>query len=268
MRTWATDLSGIGPTLAPGRTMANFFSLELENGRISRPPYKPYVVADSLAEPPWFPSDGPHTRSLEKRQATRKNSNRYTGIQDLAIGQYARYRAKFIMAGDLADAWGGSGGLVGQLNHLANVLDMSITDYPGTAATYGRRIRAMAQKTDPKRSSITDYFDLLSNVKADVKGAAVRDFETRAELAMKDKEKRVADNERGKAKKKNKDWESKGYGKKKDESDKPAEAPPAKRKWTKEESTAWNKKKAEATAEAKPKAKAETGTKKNAQESK
>ena len=169
------------------------------------------------------------------------------------------------MAGDSAGERGGFAGLSGQLSHLPNVLDMSIAGHPGTAVTYGRLIDAMAQKTSPKRSSITDYFGLLSN--ANVKGAVVIDFETMAELEKKDKEKRVADNERGKAKN-NRGWESMGYGKKQDESDKPTEAPPAKRKWTKEEWAARNKKEAESTTEAKPKANAETDTKKNDQESK
>ena len=58
--TWPTDLSGIASVLAPGQVRANFFSLELEKGRIAWPPFKPYLFADSLAEPPWFPSGGPH----------------------------------------------------------------------------------------------------------------------------------------------------------------------------------------------------------------
>ena len=151
-----------------------------------------------MAEPPWFPSDEPHTQSLEKRQAAQKIFNRYTGSQDLAIGQFALYREKFTMAGDLTDDRGGFRGLVGQLNQLAIVLDMSITDHPGIAATYDRRIHALIQKTSMKRSSITDYFDVLSNVNAEVKAAAVRDFESRAETAKKEKEKRIAELEKGK----------------------------------------------------------------------
>ena len=267
MRDWSAGLSVLSPVLPPDQAMANFFSLELEKGRIARPPYKPYVVAESLAEPPWFPADETRARSSEKWQASQKNFNRYTGSQDLAIGQFALYRMKFIMAGDLADARGGFGGLVGQLNHLANVLDMSITDHPGIAATYGRRIRALIQKTALKRSSITDYFDLLSNVNAEMKEEAVRDFESRAETARKEKGKRITELEKERAKK-NKDWKGKGKGKKEEESDKTEEAPVAQRKCTKEEWTAWNKKKAEAAAEAKPKAKTETDSKKVAQGSK
>ena len=159
------------------------------------------------------------------------------------------------------------GGLVGQLNHLAIVLDMSITDRPGIAVTYDHRIHAMIQKAALRRSAIADYFEILSSVRAETKNAAVRDFEARAETAKKEKEKRLADIEREKAKKTKENWKGKGAGEKADEADKPAESPQGKRKWTKEEWTTWNKKKAGATVEAKPKAKAETDAKK-AQESK
>ena len=172
------------------------------------------------------------------------------------------------MAGCLTDAWGGFGGLVGHLSRLANVLDLSIADPPGIAVTYDRRIHALIQKAALKRSPITDYFGILGNANADVKGAAIRDFETRAETAKIEKGKRVADNEREKAKRIKDNWNGKGFGKKSDEAEKAAEATPAMKKWTKEERTTWNKKKAEATAEAKPKAKAETDTRKVAQEPK
>ena len=140
--------------------------------------------------------------------------------------------------GDLADARGGFGGLVGQLNHLANVLDMSITDHPGIAVTYDHRIHALIQKAALKRSSVADYFEILSNANADVEGAAIRDFETRAETSKKEKEKRVSDNEREKDKEIKGNWKGEGFGKKTDEAEKAAEATLVKKKWSKEEWTA------------------------------
>ena len=100
------------------------------------------------------------------------------------------------MAGDLADACGGFGGLYGQLNHLANVLDMAITDHPGIALTYDSRAHALIQNTALKRSSITDYFDLFSNVIDDVKAALGMDFESRYDATRKEKEKRMAEQEK------------------------------------------------------------------------
>ena len=74
------------------------------------------------------------------------------------------------MTGDLADTWGEYGGLVGRRNRMADVLDMSIADHPGVAATFGRQIRAPIQKTDPKPSPITDYRDLMGDANSDVNG--------------------------------------------------------------------------------------------------
>ena len=74
------------------------------------PPVNPYVVSDSLAERPWFPSGESRNRSLKKRQASQKDFDLYTGSQDLEIGQCSLYRMRFILAGtrrahgaDLAD---------------------------------------------------------------------------------------------------------------------------------------------------------------------
>ena len=48
----AADLSRIGGCLTPDQEMANFFSADLEKGRMARPPYCPYVVSDSQAVRP------------------------------------------------------------------------------------------------------------------------------------------------------------------------------------------------------------------------
>ena len=63
---------------------------------------------------------------------------------------------------------------------------MAITGRPGIAATYGLRRRAPTRKKALKRCSPTDFFGLLSSIGSDIKGAAMRDFETRAGLAKKE----------------------------------------------------------------------------------
>ena len=208
MGQWATDLSGIPGILMPDQEMANFSSVDLEKGRVARTPFAPYEVADSIASNPWLPADEPHARSREKWRATQKGFNRYTGSQDLAIGQYALYRVRFILDGDLTDARGEFGGLVAQFSHLALVLDLSITDHAGIAVTYDRLIHQLIHKTDPKRSSTTDYFALLITINADVKSDVIRDFEARAETIKKEKEKVRNEADKEKAKK-TKDWDNK-----------------------------------------------------------
>ena len=105
--------------------------------------------------------------------------------------------------------------MVAQRGHLSIVLDLSITDHAGIAATYGRRIHQLIQKTALKRSPNTDYFALLSAPNSDVKAAAIRDFDALSEAIKKEKEKSNLDAVREKAKKskdRNKKW-----GKKKEE---------------------------------------------------
>ena len=63
MRTWSADLATITGPLHTEQDMANFFSGELERGRLSRPPYTPYVATDSLAFYPWHPPGEPHTKT-------------------------------------------------------------------------------------------------------------------------------------------------------------------------------------------------------------
>ena len=183
----ASDFSRILGILVHGREMDNFFSTELANGRIPRPPCAQYAVADSMAGHPWLPADETRGRSLGKRMATQQEFNRYAGPHDLAIGKYALYRIRYIIAGDLTDAWGELGGLAAQINHPSIVWDLSITDHAGIAATYGRRIHQMIRKTAPKRPPNTDYFDIMRTLNSDVEAAAIRGLDVRSEALRKEK---------------------------------------------------------------------------------
>ena len=63
MRTWASDLSTITGPLRPDQDTAIFFPGEMGRGRLSRPPYAPYVITDSIARYPWLPSGEPHAKA-------------------------------------------------------------------------------------------------------------------------------------------------------------------------------------------------------------
>lgn len=209
--------------------MANFFSAELERGRVARPPYAPYLVADSLAAAPWLPSDETHARALDKWQSAQRTFRRHTGNQDLPIGQYALYRLRFIIAGDLTDAWAEFGGITAQLNHLAVVLGLPITDHAGIAVTYDFRLRRAAQKLAKNWPPRTDYFEFLTSVDKDIRADELRGSEARPgelkkekqkEKAVKEKETKTTDNAQGK---------KKGEGR-------------WKRKWAPEDWAEWNAK--------------------------
>ena len=63
MRTWSADLSTITGPLRPEKDNADFFSGELERGRLSPLPYIPCVATDSLARYHWLPSGEPHAKA-------------------------------------------------------------------------------------------------------------------------------------------------------------------------------------------------------------
>ena len=75
-----------------------------------------------------------------------KSFNRSAGDQGLSMSQYVLYPMRFSLSGDLTDAWSDFGGLAARLDLIALVTDMSITDHPGIAITYGRRIHRHIQK--------------------------------------------------------------------------------------------------------------------------
>ena len=139
-------LSRIGVCVEPDHGMVNFPSAQLEFGRTARPPMSPYVVTDSLGIYHWLLADVAHSMALGKWRSGEKSPNRFKGDQDLSMSQYVLYRILFALAGDLTDAWVDFGGLVARLDLIALVTDMSITDHPGIAITYGRRIHRHIQK--------------------------------------------------------------------------------------------------------------------------
>ena len=90
------------------------------------------------------------------------------------------------------------GGSVAQFSHFAIVLDLSITGHAGIAADYDHRVRQMIQKAALTRSPNTDYFALLRTLSSDVRAAAIRDFDVRAESINKGEAKVEADKEKAK----------------------------------------------------------------------
>ena len=140
----------------------------------------------------------------ENQRAFRRN----TGNQDRNLGQFVLYRLRFLLAGDLAGAWADYGGTVAQINHLAVVLDLSITDHPGIAVTYDHRMHRKVHRIAKTRSTRTGYFELLSNLNKEVRTDVIRDFEARADAQKKEKEKEKA----GKEKEKEKEPKKKGGG--------------------------------------------------------
>ena len=90
--------------------------------------------------------------------------------------------------------------MVGQLNQLAIVIEMSITDHAGIAITYDQRIHKEIRKIASKRSSNADYLEFLSNINADIRAGVMRDFEAQADAVKAEKEReRIAKEKEKKA---------------------------------------------------------------------
>ena len=96
----------------------------------------------------------------------------------------------------LSRAWADFGGIAAQINNLSHVIELSITDHPGIAITYDYRLRLMIRKLAHRRAVAADYFDFLPNAQPDIRNAAPRDFENKAESSRKDKEKQKTAKER------------------------------------------------------------------------
>ena len=91
---------------------------------------------------------------------------------------------------------------------------MSITDRAGIAIAFDYRDHQHIRKLARKRPNAADYFSILSTAQADIKAAAMRDFELNADLQ---KEKEKEKNEKEKEKKdttKGKGEGNKGKGEK------------------------------------------------------
>ena len=109
---------------------------EIERDRTDRPPFAPYVFPGSLAEAPWLPTDDPKRRALDRWATSQLTHRRYVGNQDLSTWRFVLYRMRFIVAGDLTGDWADFGWIGPQINPLATVLSMPITDHPDIALAY------------------------------------------------------------------------------------------------------------------------------------
>ena len=251
MRDWAVSLPGITGILQPEQEMANRFPTELERGRTSRPPYTPYVTVDTLNSFPWMPPGEPHRKALDRWKAIQVTFHRNTGGQYLSLGQYALYRVKYILAGDLASAWSEYGGLTAQINNMANVLEISIEDNAGVSITYDYRILQHIRKLAHRRATNTDYIDILSTTQPDIRAAVTRDIEAAAEASRKAKETEKATKEKGKERP---NWRERAPGK--GATGRETDSAPDKdtgrkgKRWAEEDWAAWRKKMDESKAEA------------------
>ena len=128
------SLAGLSARWRPGQSMANYFSAETYRASCIAPAYVPYPVPD-LTKRPWAPNDPEQDRALNSRQSKMR------GLRighPLNMQSIVYFRARCILAGDLANAFDSFGGLVAQFNLLGAVLRLAIVESPYIAIEYDR----------------------------------------------------------------------------------------------------------------------------------
>ena len=153
---------------------------------MGRPPFAPYVVADSLEVNPWLPADEPRARSLENRRAEQKGFNRYTGSGIYRSGNTIS-RIRYIADGDLAGDWGRVRQISCAIQPSRESTGLGYYGSIGYRGDLGPPDTPTAQKTALKRSVRADYFALPTTLNTDVKAASIRDLDNRTESIKKEK---------------------------------------------------------------------------------
>ena len=72
-------------------------------------------------------------------------------------------------------------------NNVSHIIEMSIMGDPVGASKYDYRMLHMIKKLARRRVVDTDYFDFLRYAQSGSRTAALRDFETKADAARKEK---------------------------------------------------------------------------------
>ena len=109
MNKWAPSFTTLAGILVADQEMVNRFTIELARGLNETPTYTPFVTGD-LSGDPWLPTEPSFARAHDgwkKMQASHKRPNE----QPMSIQLYTLTYLRFVLAGDLAKAWGEFGGL-------------------------------------------------------------------------------------------------------------------------------------------------------------
>ena len=107
MERWKPPPRDLTGHFKPSQELCNQFPLEIAKGKLLSHPVFPYAVPD-LSKKPWALQETSHKTALWNWQKLQKSHKR-PGCQALSINQWFLYNLRYIMAGDLAEAWAPSG---------------------------------------------------------------------------------------------------------------------------------------------------------------
>ena len=182
MRRWAASLSGLTAFLEPGRKMANISTNEMAIAQKKDPPYAAFVTPKPH-ERPWCVDLPSHERHNKARKESVPHKSK-DSPQQVSIQAWLLYMLRFVVVGDLLDAWSSFGGLSAQLSHLSIALHLATVGNVTLSIMYDSEVRAQIQRLARLRDEDTDFERLLTEENAEIKQRLKNDWgETRAKKA-------------------------------------------------------------------------------------
>ena len=167
MQRWAVDLSKLSGFFIPDQEMTNVFSKEIYEASKKDPPFTPFVVP-KFHDKPWAVPLLSHERAGKYWRENIAHKGRDPS-QQVSLQAWVLYHLRFIICGDLCNAWRDFGGLSAQLSHLSIVLHLGVIESAAFAISYDCELRNRIQRLARKRDSNVDFAKLLSEENEDVK---------------------------------------------------------------------------------------------------
>ena len=109
---------------------ANLVSEALHDGKRALPPYAPFLPPE-LNEAPWVIQDPDYKRACGNGKARQQKNG--AGALFMNTGQLSLAYLRYIIASEVAGAWGASGGMGSMLSHLAHLRKLTATQNMGSA---------------------------------------------------------------------------------------------------------------------------------------
>ena len=167
MERWAVDLSSLVGLLVPDQDMTNVFSKEFYEASKKEPPFTPFVVPKFEVKP-WMAPLQSHERAAKYWRENIAHKNRDPS-QQVSLQAWILYLLRFILTGDLCNAWKEFGGLSAQLCHLSVVLHLGVTENGAFAIAYDTEMRLRLQRLARRRDSSVNFAKFLSEENDEVK---------------------------------------------------------------------------------------------------
>ena len=147
--------------------MANTFSKEFYEASKKEPPYTPFVIP-KLREKPWHVPLRSHERAAKFWRGGIAHKGRDPS-QQVSLQAWMLYILRFILTGDLCNAWKEFGGLAAQLSFLSIVLHLGVAENAAFAISYDHEVCLRAQRVARRRDQTVDYAKYLSGENEEVK---------------------------------------------------------------------------------------------------